>query len=395
MVLRLLIACAWMRLGYEVYILNRRLLPGGITIPDKLFVLWVFATVVTYVLLWREVGALILKLGFLYNALGTYFLCRHFCHSRADCERLIRTLSVVCAIVAIIMIAEQLIGYNPLRDLGLATLPELRNGRIRSQGPFLHSIIAGTFGAILVPTFMGLWWTRRSKAFAAIGIISGIIMAITAVASTPLIGFAAGVAAVCFWPMRRYTRYVRWGAVVVLVGLHLVMKGPVWALITHLDFTGGSSTWHRFLLIDNFIHRFGEWWLLGTRDNAAWGFDMWDVCNWYVASGVGGGLLVLALFVGLIGTAFGCVGKCVLKHDARDPAGAKFAWSLGAAVFAGSVAFLGIKLFDQSIVLWYALLAVIAVVTTEPVLLNTAQVKEERAAVVFPAAWNAAKNHQV
>jgi hypothetical protein len=261
----------------------------------------------------------------------------------------------------------------------------------------LHSIIAGTFGAILLPTFMGLWWTGRSKAFAAVGIVSGIIMAITAVASTPLIGLAAGTAAVCFWPMRRYARHVRWGTVVVLLGLQLVMKAPVWALITRVELTGGSSKWHRFLLIDNFIHRFGEWWLLGTRDNAGWGYDMWDASNWYVASGVGGGLLVLALFVGLIGAAFSCVGKCLQKRNARDPAGAKFAWGLGAAVFSGSVAFMGIKLFDQSVVMWYALLAIIAAVaavTTEPVLRSTVQVKEEEAAV-SPAAWNAAKTYRV
>jgi hypothetical protein len=358
--LRLLIACVWARVGYEVYFRNKQLMANGITTLDRLFLLWTLATVATYALLWGEVGALILRLGFLYNALGTYFLYRHFCNGRRDCERLIRTFAVVCAIVAVIMIVERQMGYSPLRSLGLATIPELRHGRIRPQGPFLHPIIAGTFGAILVPMFISLWWTGRSKAYAAVGLISGAIMIITAVASTALIGFTAGVAAVCFWPMRRHLRYVRWGVVAMLTALHMVMKAPVWALIMRIDLTGGSSKWHRFELVDNFIRRFGEWWLLGTRNSDGWGYEMWDSSNWYVETGIRGGLLSLLLFIGLIVAAFRCVGTSVRKNQPRDASVAHFSWSLGAAVFSGSVAFMGITLFDQSSIMWYALFAFVA-----------------------------------
>ena len=69
----------------------------------------------------------------------------------------------------------------------------------------------------------------------------------------------------------------------MLVGLHLVMHGPVWSIIEHIDLTGSSSSYHRYMLIDNLIRHFRDWWLLGTTDNPNWGFDMWDTSNQYVS----------------------------------------------------------------------------------------------------------------
>jgi hypothetical protein len=43
---------------------------------------------------------------------------------------------------------------------------------------------------------------------------------------------------------------------------------------------------------------------------------------------------------------------------------ALFVWAIGAALFANAVAFFGISYFDQTIVVWYALLAMISTVTT-------------------------------
>jgi len=38
-------------------------------------------------------------------------------------------------------------------------------------------------------------------------------------------------------------------------------------------------------------------------------------------------------------------------------------WAIGAALFANSIAFLGIVYFDQSIIAWYALLVMLSVIT--------------------------------
>jgi hypothetical protein len=84
--------------------------------------------------------------------------------------------------------------------------------------------------------------------------------------------YVAGVIGFSFWPLRRQMRPVRWVIVVTLVSLHLIMKAPVWALIARADVVGGSSSYHRYELIDAFIRRFDEWWLLGTKHADAWGY---------------------------------------------------------------------------------------------------------------------------
>ncbi len=65
---------------------------------------------------------------------------------------------------------------------------------------------------------------------------------------------------------------------------------------THWGCMGGSG-YHRAMLIDNFIHHFSEWCLFGTRNNADWGFDMWDVDNAFVAAGIGGGFIAFVAFI--------------------------------------------------------------------------------------------------
>jgi hypothetical protein len=99
----------------------------------------------------------------------------------------------------------------------------------------------------------------------------------------------AGVLALMLWPMRQRLRIFRWTAVLGIVALSFIMKAPVWFLVARVGGSMGGSGYHRAMLIDNFIHHFGEWWLVGTQNNAAWGFDMWDVDNAYVAAGSAGG----------------------------------------------------------------------------------------------------------
>lgn len=358
MTLRIVLLCAWLRILFNMG-QARPFLPGNLTSFDKVFMAWTVAGVITFTILWADFGAFVNRLGFLYNAFGAYFLLRHLLRTREDVFRLARTLSIICGVVAVLMTIEQVTGRNELSIFGLPFQSEVRAGRIRSQGPFLHSIVAGTVGAFMIPVFAGLWWTsRNARTYAVIGIAAGILMAVTSASSTPVAACLAGILALCLWSLRHYTRYIRWTVAALLVALHLTMKAPVWALIGRIDLAGGSTSWQRFALLDNFIRRFSEWRLVGTRNNAQWGFDMWDSVNWYVASGISGGLIGLVLFVSIIGISFASVGRFV-HNEQFDLADRRFMWGLGAALFAASVSFFGIGLFDQSIVLWYALLAMI------------------------------------
>jgi hypothetical protein len=141
--------------------------------------------------------------------------------------------------------------------------------------------------------------------------------------------------------------------------LSLVMKAPVWFVISHVDIVGGNSSYQRAFLIDQFIRHFGDWWLLGSYSSESWGFDMWDHTNQFVAEGEAGGLVSLVCFIAMISVSFGMIGKA-RKAVGGDKEKEWMLWILGAALFAHIVGYFGISYFDQTRVAWFALLAMIS-----------------------------------
>jgi hypothetical protein len=157
------------------------------------------------------------------------------------------------------------------------------------------------------------------------------------------------------------------------------MKAPVWYLIARVGSLTGGGGWHRAELVNQAVLHFRDWWLIGTRDNAYWGVDMWDVDNAYVAAGYSGGILTLGLFIWVFVSAYKELGRARCRSATRSDE--KFIWAVGAAVFANMIGFLGIVYFDQSTIAWYAVLAIVSAVTyslsplrhPEPARLETVQ----------------------
>jgi hypothetical protein len=179
-----------------------------------------------------------------------------------------------------------------------------------------------------------------------------------------------------FWPFRERMRVVRWAIVLGLVALQLVMHAPVWYVIARVDLAGGSSSYHRAVLIDYFVRHFGDWWLLGTKSNADWGADMWDTCNQYVQEGEEGGLATLVAFLAMLVISFRWIGKA--RRSVRGNRSQElYYWIFGAALFSHIVGFFGISYFDQTRMAWYALLAMISATTLA---------QSHRPAVLRPAA---------
>ena len=159
-------------------------------------------------------------------------------------------------------------------------------------------------------------------------------------------------------------RVFRWALGIMLVALHLAMKAPVWSLIQRVDAISGSSSNHRYRLIDQFIRHWSEWWLIGTNSNGSWGDFMFDTSNQYVMEGTTGGLLALVLLIYQLSWCFGKLGAARKAAEARDRCLAWLPWLLGVALLAHATAFFGISYFDQTRVGWLALLAMISVVTS-------------------------------
>ncbi|HXN54054.1 MAG TPA: hypothetical protein VN943_19140 [Candidatus Acidoferrum sp.] len=336
---------------------------------DVVFVLWTLFRAFAGVLVFSfNSGAMVYQAGFLLDAMGGYFVLRYLIRDEDDIYRTLRAFVAIACVVAVCMIFEKIHQVNVFGLLGgVRADPEIRNGTVRSQGPFQHELLAGTFGATLLPLFFLLWKSGKSHVLAILGAVSATIMVFTSHSSTPVLAYGAGLLAICAWPLRRHMRVIRWGAVIVLVSLHLVMKAPVWFLIQRVDVVGGSSGYHRARLVNDFIMHFRDWWLVGTTENARWGFNMWDMCNQFVAEGQVGGLVTFASFVALICICFSRIGAA-RSAVAGDSSKEWFFWLFGSALFSHVVGFFGISYFDQTRFAWFALLAMIATATALHVL---------------------------
>ena len=348
--------------GLARWVISRRSSPlaGGFNSIDRMFALAALSFFIVFSLQYMATQALIKALGDLLDSLAGYFVLRFLIRDRESVREAIKVFALIALIVGICMLNEQRTGVNVFGLLGgTLSVSETRNGAIRSMGPFLHSIPAGAFGATLVPLFIWLWSDSKSRILTALGLLGATAMVVTCHSSTVLGCYVASIFGLCVWPLRNQMRVIRYGLLIMVISLHLIMKGPVWSLLEHIDLTGSSENFHRYQLVDTFIRHFDEWWLLGTQNNGSWGWEMADTSNEYVTYGVGGGLLALVLFIALISR---CLGRLGTKRNiaAGNRGEEWFFWCLGSAMFAHLVVFIGIDYFDQMLFAWFALLAIIS-----------------------------------
>ena len=288
--------------------------------------------------------ATIKALGEFLDAMGGYFVLRFAIRDREDVIRTVKVMAFVASVMSVFMVYEQLAASNLFGLLGGMPALTIRDGKIRSQGAFAVFITAGTYGATLPPLLIWLWSETKSRFSSITGLLGATIMMFTCHASTTLVSYAAGLFALCLWPLRKSMRLVRWGIVLTLLSLHMVMNGPVWSLVEKLDLTGSSSSYHRYMLIDNSIRHFGDWFLIGVKDYDTWGFSMWDLSDQYVAYAVTGGLVTLCFFISTISRSFSRLG-IARRRTRGDRKEDWFLWCLGAVMFAHVVALFRHRLF--------------------------------------------------
>ena len=362
--LRLLILFGIVRMVRD----KSKVFSGGMNGIDKAAILLGLFVAVNGVLLFKESAALIFQFGNLLTAFGSYFLLRHLVRDQNDVKWALRVLMYAAVAVAALMISEQVTGRNVYyAALGGASADVwgnvvVREGHLRATGCFGQPILAGTFGGILMPLFVGWWWKeRQERKLAVLGIAATAAIALAANSSTALFAFLGGLVGLCFWPLRNRMRIVRWTIAMMLIGLHLVMKAPVWHLISRVSLTQGSDSQHRYELVNQCILHFSSWWMIGTKDYPNWGWDLWDLGNQYVFIADQSGLIPLLCFLAIFVFGFKYLGitRVRFRGDRRQQF---FVWAFGASLLANVVGFFGISYFDQTIVVWYAILAMIGAI---------------------------------
>jgi hypothetical protein len=339
-------------------------LAGGMNSLDRLMLVWAVWVMFSSFFHNDLSGALIFRLGLVYDACGIYFLLRVFCQSLDDVIALCRITAILLVPVAAEMLYEKLTLYNLFSVLGgVPEITVIREGRIRAQGPFAHAILAGTIGAVCLPLVTALWRQHRKEAI--IGIGACLIMIFAAASSGPVMSAIAAIGALWMWRYQHRMRLVRWLAVVGYIALDLVMKAPAYYLIARIDLAGGSTGWHRARLIQSAIEFLPEWWLGGTDytrhwmpTGVSWSADHTDITNHYIKMGIIGGLPLMILFIAVLAKGFSFVGQ-TLRQLSELSQSRFMVWALGASLFAHATTFIAVSYFDQSFVFLYLTLAAI------------------------------------
>ncbi len=233
-----------------------------------------------------------------------------------------------------------------------------REGRLRAQAAIDHPILAGTFGALLIP-FMWVLWNQKNKFHALAGAISGIIITFTSASSGPIMTLMSSFIGLLLWRFREKRKYFIWAIIIPVVVLQLVMNNPVWFIFMYIDFAGGSTGYFRSMLIDESIRHLPEWLLYGTRSSGQWAWGLQDTTNQVLREGFDGGLITLILFVTIIIMGFKYVGKSldIFKDDSIKQ---KTAWALGTILFAHCVTFIGVSYFGHMEFFYFMHLAMIS-----------------------------------
>ena len=367
--LRVLALFGFVRITWGKIFKREKVFSGGMNGIDWAVIVLTIFTLIDGVLLWQESSQLIFQIGSLMNIFGCYLLARHLIRDADDIMRVLKAMTWVVVLVAAIMTYEHTTGVNLYYSLlGGANAQELskaldRADIFRARGCFAHPIIAGTFGGFMVPLFVA-WWKREKQArkHAAIGVIGAATIPFLTGSSTALFALIAGIGALCLWPMRRRLWILRWGAIGTLIAGQLYMTSPVWHLIEDVSLSKDSSSDHRYELVNQCIIHFWNWVLIGTKDYPNWGWEMWDLSNQYVGTAETAGLIPLIAFVAILVVGFLYIGKARRYHEGNKPE-ESFIWAIGASLFANAVGFFGIGYWDQVIVAWYMVLAIIAAAT--------------------------------
>ncbi|HEY6445195.1 MAG TPA: hypothetical protein VIY53_01950 [Acidobacteriaceae bacterium] len=338
--------------------------PGGFSRIDWMVIAWATAAGVAQCLEFMNQAAVVNASGDLVDTLGGYLVVRSLITDGDAVRRTIKTMALLCVILGACMVYEQ-VGHINVFGLmgGISREVTVRNGKIRS-GATLGCLYAGAFSGVLIPVFLWLWTQRRCKLIAVAGIVGATAMVATSNSSTSWLAYVGSFIGLALWPLRRQMRLVRYGIVAALIGLQMVMKAPVWALIARIDLTGSSSGEQRYMLVDMTMKHIPAWWLIGTPSYVNWGWDSWDLCNQFVAVALTGGLLTLIFYIGIFSRGFGSLGKAIKRI--RGPRRQEWLlWAFGSSLFATVVAHFGINYMAQLIMGFFPLVACISVVVSE------------------------------
>lgn len=305
----------------------------------------------------RDPDSVVTQIGQTVDFVAAYLAGRAaFCRISAW-RKLLRAMAVVSLPVAVVAIVQRLFGIDVSAGLSAGSAVELRENGFRANVFLPHGILFGVAWASLFPLQLALFLEKRSAA-PLLGAVGAVVCVWCSASSTALGALLVGVLSLALFKVRRFAHLGAWGAMGALVSLHFLAARPVWYFIGGFGLLGGSTGYHRGLLIDKGIERFAEWAWFGTRDTSHWHWTggLWDVTNHFLLEGVLGGIGRVLLAAAIVCLAWytayqNSIGASVRGRESL------VAWSICASLFGFVAASVGVAFFSSAAVWWGLILA--------------------------------------
>jgi hypothetical protein len=330
---------------------------------DKLVLAWFVVSSIVYTTQWMAFGAFINRCGRFVEWLCLYWVFRQTVRSWKDLRFAYLALAVCAIAMTPFVLTERATGVNPFAVLG-RVVTTVREEQFRCQATFPHAIMMGLFWATLVPLFVGFARQKARSPWLLWGsVAASTIMIMLTASSTPILTLAVVGGLLAAFRLRHHTKPAAWGVLGMLIALHIVMKAPVWHLVSRIGVVSGSTGWHRYHLIDEAIRHFPQWMLLGTKETASWGFGLEDVTNQFILEGVRGGFVSLVLFCVIL--FIGARAAVRLSLRSQDKGESYLAWAVFVTIIGHCLSFIGVSYFGQIAMIWYLLLASVAFVYSQ------------------------------
>jgi hypothetical protein len=323
---------------------------------DRLILIWAIIGSLMYMIQQATFGAIINRCGFMFDSLGMYWLFRQVVREWEDVYFAVKIFAIFAIITAPLIALEKFQGSSFFSLFGTVQ-GAFHRGRYRAAGPFPHYIMMGCFWALVLPFFYARIKVIKKNMLYWLACFSSLSSVYFSASSTPIMTVGA---IIIFWLLYSYRMHgnkIFKIICCILFLLHLIMKAPVWHLMSRVDVFGGSTGWHRYYLFDNFVHHVAEWFFLGTKSTAHWGRGLMDITNQFVLEGVRGGMITLILFIIIIYNSVKIPGNFSLANT--TPETKWMGWAICVAMLGHFITFWGVSYFGQIIMLLYFTFALI------------------------------------
>lgn len=333
---------------------------------DKTFLSFTIVCGAVYIIREGTIEAFVYRLGIAFSNIGFFISLRSYFDNLEDIKRTCIVMSVILFILGLTMSMERAAGRSVYTAMGSNYQLADREGKVRARGPFSHSSNAGIFTGSSLPLVAFL--VIHNRLIFIMGIVGALTATIASNSSGPAMALLYSFIGLSFWAARKKMRLVRWLLLFGLIFLNLVMKAPVWHLMTKVGGLTGGGGWHRAAIIDKAILYFGDWWLMGTSFTAHWmpyalSETEADITNQFIRDGIDGGFISVILLVLVIVLAFKGVGIGLRALIDSTTEMNLLVWGLGVSLVSHVAAFFCTSYFDQVIVGWLLVLAMISSMT--------------------------------